>query len=163
MFGRLLWRLLRGNRGRLAVALVAMASGAAVISALFNMQFDVQRKMTQEFRTLGANVVIAPAKSLGDGATLDRNLLNTEERVAGADVAKAPYLYIVARTDANRSVVLAGTWLNAAAALRPYWKIDGEHAPFSSEGTSCLVRGEHVAREFGLQHRERIASSLRRE
>jgi hypothetical protein len=96
MFGRLLWRLLRGNRGRLAVALVAMASGAAVISALFNMQFDVQRKMTQEFRTLGANVVIAPAKSFGDGATLDRNLLNTVEMVAGADVAKAPYLYIVA-------------------------------------------------------------------
>ena len=150
MFGRLLWRLLRGNRGRLAVALVAMASGAAVISALFNMQFDVQRKMTQEFRTLGANVVIAPAKSFDDGATLDRNLLNTVEMVAGADVAKAPYLYIVARTDANRPVVLAGTWLNATSALRPYWKIDGEHAPFSSEATSCLV-GTNVARQFGLK------------
>lgn len=150
MFGRLLWRLLNGNRGRLAVALVAMASGGAVISALCNMQFDVQRKMTREFRTLGANLVIAPAKSFGEGATLDRNWLNAVEMIAGADVPKAPYLYVVARTGTNRSVVLAGTWLNATTVLRPFWKIDGEHAPFSSEATECLV-GANVARQFGLK------------
>lgn len=149
MFWRLLWRLLRGNRGRLAVALVAMASGAAVISALFNMQFDVQRKMTQEFRALGANIVIAPAKSFGDGATLDLNSLHGVESIAGADALKAPYLYIVARADAHRSVVVAGTWLNSAPALSPYWKIEGQHAPFSSEAKACLV-GANVAKQFGL-------------
>ena len=38
MFWRLLWKLLGGSRGRLAVALFALVSGAAVISALLNLE-----------------------------------------------------------------------------------------------------------------------------
>src|SRR5579875_2143335 len=53
MFGRLLWSLLRGNRGRLTVALVAVISGATVISALLNVELDIGRKLAQEFRELG--------------------------------------------------------------------------------------------------------------
>ena len=50
---------MRGSRGRLAVALVALISGAAVISALLNLDLDIERKLTQEFRLLGANLVIS--------------------------------------------------------------------------------------------------------
>src|SRR5574337_392495 len=60
MFGRLLWSLLRGNRGRLAIALVAVISGATVISALLNVEFDIGGKLAQEFRALGPNLLIAP-------------------------------------------------------------------------------------------------------
>ena len=60
MFGRLLLQLLRGSRGRLAVALIAVISGAAVVSALLNLDLDIGRKLTQEFRLLGANVVSQP-------------------------------------------------------------------------------------------------------
>ncbi len=59
MFARLLWKLLRGSRGRLVVALIAVISGAAVISALLNLDLDIGRKLTQEFRLLGANLVIS--------------------------------------------------------------------------------------------------------
>ncbi len=55
---------MRGSRGRLAVALIAVVSGATVISALLNLEFDIERKLTQEFRLLGANLVI----SRGTGA-----------------------------------------------------------------------------------------------
>ena len=65
MFGRLLLQLLRGSRGRLAVALIAIVSGAAVISALLNLDLDVGSQLTQEFRSLGANVVIAPRQPQG--------------------------------------------------------------------------------------------------
>lgn len=150
MFGRLLWRLIRGNRGRLAVALLAMASGAAVISALFNMQFDVQRKMTQEFRSLGANLVIS---RIGEG----EHVLASEEGMekAAADGAPVgtigvPYLYVVARTDAGRAVVLAGTWLDMAAQLSPTWKIHGSSIISRGDLTQCLV-GEHAAREIGVR------------
>ena len=61
MFGRLLVKLLRGSRGRLSVALIAVISGAAVISALLNLDLDIERKLTQEFRLLGANLVISAA------------------------------------------------------------------------------------------------------
>ncbi|MGA7191834.1 MAG: hypothetical protein WBY66_25280, partial [Candidatus Acidiferrales bacterium] len=63
MFWRLVFQLLRGSRGRLAVAILAIVSGAAVISALLNLDLGVQNKLTQEFRSLGANVVIAPPDS----------------------------------------------------------------------------------------------------
>ena len=63
MFLRILWKLLGASRGRLAVALIALTSGAAVCSALLNVNLDAERKLTQEFRTLGANVVIAPPAS----------------------------------------------------------------------------------------------------
>ena len=77
MFLRILWKLLGASRGRLTLALVALASGAAVCSALLNVNLDAERKLTQEFRTLGANVVIAPPATgakhaLADAGVMDR-------------------------------------------------------------------------------------------
>ena len=82
--------------------------------------------------------------------TLDRNLLNTVEKVAGAEWRRRR-IFILWR---GRMRIERWSWpgpgLNATPALRPYWKIDGEHAPFSSEATSCLV-GANVARQCGLK------------
>ncbi len=102
MFGRLLWRLLRGNRGRLAVALVAMASGAAVISALFNMQFDVRRKMTQAFRTLGANLVVSAAGGGPEALAGEYDLNAAATQGAPNGTIAAPDLYVVARTEQGK-------------------------------------------------------------
>ena len=59
MFKRLLFHLLRGNRIRFIVALLALTSGGAVISALLNLDLDINHKLSQEFRSLGANLVIS--------------------------------------------------------------------------------------------------------
>jgi putative ABC transport system permease protein len=141
MFGRLLWRLLRGNRGRLTVALIAVISGAAVISALLNLQFDIERKLTQEFRALGPNVTVAPqqdapaqdatgstatasAPSLMDGAAVARAVEQTRtSELAGA----VPYFYVVARV-ADTPVVVAGTDLEAARRIQPSWRLEGSSA-----------------------------------
>lgn len=152
MFGRLLWRLLRGNRGRLAVALIAVISGATVVSALLNLDFDVERKLTQEFRILGPNVVIstkpgtrmqdrgATSPLLMDEGSVARKIAETRTPdLAGA----APYLYIVARL-ARTPVVVAGTQLDEARNLNPTWKIEG-----NSLETGCVV-GRNVARRFKL-------------
>ena len=81
MFARLLMKLLRGSRGRLAVALIAVISGAAVISALLNLDLDIERKLTQEFRVLGANLVV----SAGTGAAPQ-----SRESGAAAESPEAP-------------------------------------------------------------------------
>jgi hypothetical protein len=60
MFWRILAELFRASRGRLAVALLAIASGAAVTTALLNLNWDAERKVSAEFRTLGANIVFTP-------------------------------------------------------------------------------------------------------
>jgi putative ABC transport system permease protein len=157
MFGRLLWQMLRGNRGRLAVALVAVVSGAAVISALLNLDLDLERKLTQEFRMLGANLVIssrraAPMADAGAGspALMDENAAETAlmENQNPNVAAAAPYLYIAARAQ-DTPVVVAGTWLDQAHKLSPTWKLEGYWIASRDDETRCLM-GRNVARQFQL-------------
>jgi len=164
MFWRLLFQLLRGSRGRLAVALIALVSGAAVISALLNLDLDVGSKLTQEFRTLGANVVIAPRETEGN-APLDANsagassagtaalmnesaVLNQLKVIQTPDTTAAPYLYIIARVDKTQ-VVVAGTWLDEARKLAPTWKVEGNLVASRDDQAHALV-GRNVARELHL-------------
>jgi putative ABC transport system permease protein len=163
MFARLLWKLLRGSGGRLTVALIAVVSGAAVISALLNLEFDIGSKLTQEFRELGANLVI----SRGDDGTpgfsnqtqqnlAGSSLLIDEQTVLSAVVgtrtpavlAAAPYLYVVARAQ-DRPVVVTGTWLDQTRTLDPTWRISGARIDSREEISQCLV-GRNVAQLLQL-------------
>jgi putative ABC transport system permease protein len=157
MFARLLFNLLRASRGRLAVALVALVSGAAVISALLNLDLDIERKLTQEFRSLGANLIIsrfadASANALGaespalmpEAAVLAKI---QQMRVPGV-VAAAPFLYVVAKIK-NQPVIVGGTWLDEAAKLEPTWKVTGERMVARDDRAHCLI-GRDVARQFNL-------------
>ncbi|MFZ0036262.1 MAG: ABC transporter permease [Candidatus Acidiferrales bacterium] len=149
MFGRLLWQLLRGNRGRLAIALVAIAGGGAVISALFNMEIDVRKKLTQEFRSLGANVVVS-GHGTGDQALMSESAAEEAvDRLEPQGAIASPYLYVVARTSANQPVVLAGTWLDRSSAMTPWWQIQGRAIATRTDVSHCLV-GKNVARQFAL-------------
>jgi putative ABC transport system permease protein len=150
MFARLVWRLLRGNAGRLTVALVAMASGAAVISALLNMQYDVQRKMTQEFRSLGANLVVSRAAGGDQKLASEKEFATAIGNDAPAGMTAAPFVYVVARTAAQREVVVAGTSLELALQLSPTWKIRGTTSGLRDDATACLV-GERAAQTIGVQ------------
>jgi len=171
MFWRLLFQLLRGSRGRLAVALIALVSGAAVISALLNLDLDVGSKLTQEFRTLGANVVVAPretegnapqdassaaASSAGTAALMNESaVLNQLKVIQTPDTTAAPYLYIIARVDKTQ-VVVAGTWLDEARKLAPTWKVEGNLVASRDDQAHALV-GRNVARELHLAPGSEIA------
>jgi putative ABC transport system permease protein len=157
MFTRILWKLLRASRGRLVVALVALVSGAAVISALLNLQFDIESKLTQEFRTLGANLVISPARdaqmigSPAESAALMNQdaVLSQVERLRTQElVAAAPFLYVVAQVK-DKPLVVAGTWLDEATKLAPTWKIAGTRIASREDGTSSLL-GRNVAQQLNL-------------
>lgn len=167
MFARLLLKLLRGSRGRLAVALIAVISGAAVISALLNLDFDIERKLTQEFRLLGANLVVSasagtasatasPANDEAGGAAPDQPALLDQKTVTveiggvpkTGPVVVAPFLYVVAHSS-GKPVVVAGTWLDVARSLEPTWKIAGEAIASREDAAHCLV-GRTVAGQFHL-------------
>jgi putative ABC transport system permease protein len=162
MFARLLWSLLRGSRGRLAVALVAVISGAAVISGLLNLDLDIERKLAQEFRRLGANVVIsstrpapvndatarADAQAMAPAVMDEAGVLRDISRVRSNSFIASPYLYIVARA-AGTPVVVAGTWLDQTARLAPTWKLTGDWVASRGATAECLV-GRNVASQFRL-------------
>jgi putative ABC transport system permease protein len=157
MFWRLVFQLLRGSRGRLAVAILAIVSGAAVISALLNLDLGVQNKLTREFRTLGANVLISPASgvpaqiSSAEVPTLmpEKDVVGALQQLPSAQLAAAvPYLYIVARAQ-NIPVVVAGTWLDQSQKLDATWKLEGNWIASRGDNSHCLV-GRNVARRLHL-------------
>jgi len=167
MFLRLLWQMMLGNRGRLAVALVAVVSGAAVISALLNLQFDIERKLTQEFRVLGANIVIGPAQAapssqdaqaaktatdtgFNAASLIDEDApLSAIDRNRSAEVeAAAPFVYFVARA-AAKPVIVAGTWLDQLRPLNPSWQMEGSWVDARGDEARCII-GRNVANQLGL-------------
>jgi putative ABC transport system permease protein len=155
MFWRLLWKLLRGSSGRLVVAILALVSGAMVISALLNLEFDIERKLTQEFRMLGANLVISPGHDAQMAGAASSALMNENEAFAAiqnlkdpAVVAAAPFLYIVERAE-NTPVVVAGTKMEELPKLEPAWRIEGQWSSSRDNQISCIV-GRNVARQLHL-------------
>ncbi len=159
MFWRVLWKLIRASRGRLAVALLALVSGATVCTALLNLQLDAKRKLTREFRSLGANVVVGPLRPAGaagrEPPLMEAGVMERIAPIASASgqvVAAAPYLYIVARSpvaNGEQSVIVAGTWLDQAPGLAPWWKLEGQWVTTRSDRARCLV-GRKAARLLGV-------------
>jgi putative ABC transport system permease protein len=174
MFWRLLRRLLAAGRGRLTVALLALTSGASVCFALLNLQFDAERKFTREFRILGANLVVAPPQA-GGGPGLAPALMapSALETISGRRaegvLGAAPFLYLVARAgegdglpgegDGVRSdatnVIVAGTWLDQAPVLSPWWRIEGHGIEDRGDRDRCLA-GRRAARLLGLEPGRRV-------
>jgi len=154
MFWRLLWKLLRGSGGRLAVAILSLVSCAMVVSALLNLEFDIEHKLTQEFRMLGANILVSPRNAQINSSS-PAELMSESEVSATvsalkdpAVVAAAPFLYIVANAG-KTPVVVAGTKLEELSKLEPAWKIEGDWRSSQEAPTSCLV-GRNVARQLQL-------------
>ena len=158
MFWRILWKMFRASRGRLGVALLALGTGAAVCSALINLQLDAERKLMREFRALGANVVVSPlrpARAAGNESPLMSE--GVYRRIAALRsarvVAAAPYLYLVARSpvvNAEQSVIVAGTMLDEVRRMASWWKIEGQWVDAREQMPRCLV-GRNAARQLGVK------------
>lgn len=154
MFRRLVWHLLRGNQVRMAVALLALTSGGAVVSALLNLNVSINRQLSRQFRSLGANIVISlpsAAASATPTELTDASVLPAVERSLPADTVLSPYLYLVAHTPSPNShdVVVSGTWLDRIAQLSPSWKISGASSLSRSDTAHCLI-GVNVSRQLNL-------------
>ncbi|PYU20263.1 MAG: hypothetical protein DMG30_21755 [Acidobacteria bacterium] len=153
MFWRILWRLLYASRGRLALAVFAVASGAAVSAALLNLDLDATDKLTREFRVLGANVVISAAQNGDAAATLDTEEMNQIEQLHLPEVVAAtPYLYLPAQAEAvgnHAAVIVAGTSLDEAARMNSWWKVEGDWVSARDNRSDCMI-GEQAASRLGL-------------
>ncbi len=174
MFWRMWFRWLTGRRPQALLALVSLAVGATVASTLIDLYGGVRRKMTEEFRAYGANIVLAPASaggsSLPEDVTplMDAGVLNRIEelraRIPG--LIDAPMLDVVAlvsRVPAGaeaygvaEEAVAVGTNLAAFQRLNPGWHV--QQAPGAGTAVQCAV-GARLAQRLGLHVGESIEVS----
>src|SRR3984893_7798690 len=165
MFWRIIRRLFGANPGRLFVMLLALGAGAAVTAALLNLEVDAKRRLTSEFRTFGANVIIAPPDSghASGSATIPETLLDRfPNQTSGSLIPRAAFLYAVADVAAFRGegrdstrlgtapVVIAGYRFLAddLKQVIPYQGIEGDNAVILDAET-CEI-GQKVAAQFHL-------------
>ena len=154
MFWRIVRRLLTANYGRLFVILLALSAGAAITAALLNLQIDAKRRLTTEFRVLGANVVVAPRESdaNSDGATLDQNLLRKmPAENAGKPVPAVAFLYVIGEVAKagvihHEPAVIAGTEGDGIAKVRPGRRT--EYSPQLEKDANACEVGAKAAQQF---------------
>lgn len=65
LFWRLWWRALFVKRAQAVLTVSSLFVAASIASLLLNLYGEVRRKMVEEFRTYGSNVVLAPALTRG--------------------------------------------------------------------------------------------------
>jgi putative ABC transport system permease protein len=136
MFWRIVRRLVTANYGRLFVILLALGAGAAITAALLNLQIDAKRRLTTEFRALGANVIVAPrdANANSSGGTLEQGLLaDLPTENAGKPVPAVAFLYVIgevakAGETHHKPAVIAGTEGQGLTQVRP-----GRRTEYSAE------------------------------
>ena len=174
--------LLRGalfaRRGRVLLAVAAIAIGTSVAAALLLVSRDVGRKVTRELRAYGPNLVVASAEgalpvgtrdlSLGSVGGVARLGPGTRAWLAGEVaegrlVAAVPLRYAVGRRG-DHPVVVAGTDLAALGRLHPEWTLpplDGADAIVGAvvasrlnlsrgEGATLEIEGPRGPRPLGL-------------
>jgi putative ABC transport system permease protein len=158
MFWRIIRRLLTSNYGRLFVILLALGAGAAVTSALLNLQIDAKKRLTTEFRALGANIIVVPRTSTADtanAATLDESLLSqVPAQHESHSVPAVAFLYVigeVAKSGAPQfePAVIAGTAGHGLAEIRPGRRMQ-YLANLQNDPNACEI-GAKAATQFKVQ------------
>jgi putative ABC transport system permease protein len=173
MFWRIERRLLTTNYGRLFVILLALGTGAAVTSALLNLQMDAKKRLTTEFRALGANVIVTSRPANDEnagGATLDESLLaQLPAEYEGKPVPAVGFLYLigeVAKADQTRfePAVIAGTGGRGLTEIRPGRRVEYT-VNLENDAEACEIGAKaaaqfkvHAGDSLRLRNRGRTAS-----
>lgn len=148
LFLRLWFRSISVKRPQPALAITSMLVGAAVISTLLNLYGDVRRKMSQEFRAYGPNVVVAPSPirstsppppsaSSSLAGVIDQDVVRRLglNYVGSPGFAAVPVLYVVTRVErtatdprlpGTQNAVAVGADFAALRGLYPGWRVQGD-------------------------------------
>jgi putative ABC transport system permease protein len=118
MFWRFVINALKLRRRRLTLAFSAMAVAGSLATALFTLDSEVEKKLSQQFQAYGANVVISPAAG---ALTVPLASANTARKLGGT---AAPFLYFLTKLG-SKPIVALGVDLTEGAKLLEYWHVDG--------------------------------------
>lgn len=166
MFWRVLRRSMFANRGRLLVILLALGAGAAITAALLNLQVDAKRRITTEFRSFGANVMVAPRNEtdtrtvhLIDEATLDE----IADRYEGGEITKIGFLYVMVtaqpssafKAGKSSKVVLAGVTGKNVQHVLPSSYV--EISDLRNESSTACRVGVKAAAELNVHPRDQLS------
>ncbi len=147
MFWRLVFRALRLRMQRVVVVFAALAVGAAIVTAMSAVYFDINAKMSQELRTFGANFYVGPG--MGNSMAEKSYQQIVDNAPSGLVTANSPYLYGMARTELEKVVVM-GVWFESLKQIVPYWQVTGNWIGVSFDDRNAMI-GYKLANRLELK------------
>ena len=151
MYFRMITASLIRRRSRMLVALLSIAIGAAILSGLVTIYYDVPRQMGAQFRNYGANMIITPK----DGSLTDEDITNSRSYIESGDiVGVTPYRYESVRIR-ELPVMAAGTDMSQVLLTSPYWSVEGSVPSVPGQ----LLLGASLAEQFRLGVGEEVTVS----
>ena len=118
LFLRLLVKASWVRKDRALTALISVAVVATIATAGLTVYYDLENKLSREFQSFGANVVITAR----DGALKDAELATIKATIAGKG-AVVPVGYAIANGPSNTRVVIGGADLAALRSLNSWWSV----------------------------------------
>lgn len=150
MFRHILFKSLKVRKNRVSITFFSIMIGAAIITALSSVYFDISAKMSRELRAYGANFFVGPAVSSGNRAIDQRAMEDAIQMVPREKlVGASPYLYGVVRLDLGNAV-MAGVDFRGLRKLSPYWQVEGKWITVDFDTESCMI-GKNLARNMELK------------
>lgn len=180
----MLWKSLGRRRARVMLALLAVALGVGVTTALATLSLRVGDELARELRAAGPNFVVLPA---GARWALDMGGATIEPARAGfalseSTVARlkttfwknnvleaAPELEFDATLDGTKAPLVGswfdravaiegGTWRTGLSPLRPHWPVAGR---WPREDESAIVLGRALAVRLGAASGDTLVAATR--
>ena len=150
MFLRILFKSLKVRKNRVLITFFSIMIGAAIITALSSVYFDISAKMSRELRAYGANFFIGPSASSGSKA-IDSQIVADAIKMVPADklTGASPYIYGVVRLDLGNAV-MAGVDFAGLRRLSPYWQVEGKWIVVDFDDDSCMI-GKTLAKNMELK------------
>jgi len=136
LFLRLLVRAAWVRKDRALTALISVAVVATIATAGLTVYYDLENKLSREFRSFGANVIVSKTSGV-----LNADEQNKIAAVAGDKGAVVPVAYAIATAADGSKVVIGGADLAKLTKLNSWWAIGEPHAG------NALV-GSRVAESF---------------
>ena len=119
MFFHLLKRGLLGRGNRPLIAFIALAVASTMITAMLNLYYGLESKLSRDFRAYGANITVAAAER----ETLRADAVSRVKSSLGSEAIVAPFAFAIAHTQSGDALVVAGTDMPQIQQLNRWWLV----------------------------------------
>ncbi|HLW53432.1 MAG TPA: ABC transporter permease [Candidatus Angelobacter sp.] len=138
------------RKDRALTALISVAVVATIATATLTLYSDLESKLSYEFRSFGANVIVTAKNA---GAPLDVPAI---EKALGGQGQVVPVAYAVATTERGSKIVVGGADLKKLAQLNSWWSLGGGDA-------STALIGARVEQEIAHESAFKVSYGQRSE
>lgn len=124
LFARLLVKAAWVRKDRALTALISVAVVATIATAGLTVYYDLENKLSHEFQSFGANVVVTARTGILNGTAL-----GTMRSTLAGKGAVVPVAYAIADGPSNTRVVIGGADLRALNEMNSWWSTRKMNAP----------------------------------